>query len=128
VVSGVAAAMLSVSPSLSAADIRDMLRESADEIGRVAYVDGRNDFHGYGRVNMYRALLLAKGEPLPSVNPNPQCAFGTALDYDVAEDLLLSRYQPQASEFCPAIGELPERDQLCFPVVAQNGSAAVICL
>ena len=104
-----------------------MLRDSADKIGRVVYVNGRNDFHGYGRLNMYGALLLAQGQPLS--NQVAQCS-STSLDYAVANDLLLSRYQPQQNAFCPAVGPVPEieADEFCFPIVTQNNSAAVVCL
>lgn len=124
VVSGVAAAMLAIDPSLDAADIKTMLRASADEIGPVPYVGGRNDFHGFGRVNMFRALLLAQGNPLSIQAPSCQ---DVDLDYDVENDLLLSRYQPDSNQFCPAIGPIPDND-LCLPIRTRNGSIAVICL
>jgi len=120
--------MLAVNPTLSAADIKTLLRASADKIGRVDYINQRNDFHGFGRVNMHSALLLAQGSPISS--QSPQC-FNVALDYNVNNDLLLSRYQPQPTEFCPAIGEVPvpELDEFCFPIVnAAANSTAVICL
>jgi len=125
VVSGVAAAMLAVNPALTAAQVKSMLRASADAIGRVPYVAGRNDFHGYGRVNMYGALLLAQGSSLSSQSPS--CS-ADAFDYSVASDLLLPRYRPQPTEFCPAIGPLPQSDEFCVPIKASNGAVAVICL
>jgi len=127
VVSGVAAAMLAVNPSLSAADVKAMLRDSADEIGPVSYVGGRNDFHGFGRVNMHGALLLAQGNTIAS--QSPQC-LNVNLDYNVANDLLLPRYQPQSTEFCPALGPLVvvEEDLLCIPIRTRIGTTAVICL
>jgi hypothetical protein len=124
--------MLAVNPLLSAADIKTMLRDSADKIGPVAYVNGQNDFHGFGRVNMYGALLLANGDPLSSQSAS--CA-ADPFDYTVDNDLLLSRYEPQATAFCPAIGPLPEveveeeaDDVFCFPIRTRVGTSAVICL
>jgi len=125
VVSGVAAAMLAVNPALTAAQVKSMLRASADAIGRVPYVAGRNDFHGYGRVNMYGALLLAQGSSLSSQSPS--CS-ADAFDYSVASDLLLPRYRPQPTEFCPAIGPLPQIDEFCVPIKASSGAIAVFCL
>ncbi|MBL4673896.1 MAG: S8 family serine peptidase, partial [Arenicella sp.] len=125
VVSGIAAAMLAVNPALTAAQVKAKLRDSADKIGRVPYVSGRNDFHGYGRVNMYSALLVVPDSNPP--NPDPMCS-GASFDYTVANDLLLSRYQPQAAEFCPALGPKVPDDSLCLPIVTKGGNAAVICL
>jgi len=114
-----------VSAGLTAAQVKSMLRASADAIGRVPYVAGRNDFHGYGRVNMYGALLLAQGSSLSSQSPS--CS-ADAFDYSVASDLLLPRYRPQPTEFCPAIGPLPQSDEFCVPIKASNGAIAVFCL
>ena len=46
-------------PELSPTQVRSVIDRSADKIGETAYVDGRNDFYGYGRVNALRALQLA---------------------------------------------------------------------
>lgn len=128
VVSGIAAAMLAIDPSLSAADVKTMLRNSADKIGPIAYTGsggGRNDYHGYGRVNMFNALRLANNQSMsqPAAACNPD-----AFDYFPVADLLLPRYQPQPTEFCPARGPLPEVDEACFVIKAANGAVAVFCL
>jgi subtilisin family serine protease len=120
VVSGVAAAMLAVNSALTAAQVKAKLRESADKIGRATYVGGRNDFHGYGRVNMFSALSEL-------VVPDSMCSAAT-FDYTVANDLLLSRYQPQAGGFCSALGPMAPDDSICLPIRAKNGNTAVICL
>jgi len=127
VVSGVAAAMLAVNPALSAASVKSMLRDSADEIGLVDYdANGRNDFHGHGRVNMYGALMLAQGNS-PLANVAGVCN-AEVFDYQVGNDLLLSRYQPQATEFCPALGPAVPDESFCFPILTSNGRTAVVCL
>ena len=127
VVSGVAAAMLAVNPSLSATQVKTMLRDSADKIGpvAVAYLNGRNDFHGFGRVNMYGALLLANGDPLSSQSAS--CA-ADPFDYTVDNDLLLSRYEPQPTAFCPARGPRVPLDESCFVVKAANDNVITFCL
>lgn len=132
IVAGVAAAMIAVEPTLDAVDIKSKLRQSADKIGNLAYTadgavgDGtRNDFYGYGRVNMLRALQSAAGDTLTSVGGtcNPD-----AFSYLPSNDLLLPAFQPQALEFCPAQGALPASDDFCVPIKTSNGNIAIVCL
>lgn len=54
-VSGAAALVLAARPALTAAQVGDTLRNSADDLGSA----GPDNFFGYGRVNSYKALLLA---------------------------------------------------------------------
>lgn len=61
---GVAALVLSLYPDLSFAELRSVLRISADDVGGYAYDSTNTDGTwssplGYGRVNAYRALLTA---------------------------------------------------------------------
>lgn len=66
IVSGAAALLLSRHPDLTAATVRMLLRQTADKIGALAYTDGmagaggRNDYYGYGRLNVGRLLWLAR--------------------------------------------------------------------
>jgi subtilisin family serine protease len=58
---GIAALMLAENPNLTAAQIREMLQDSADKVGgnfgATAYnASGFNQFYGYGRVNAAAAL------------------------------------------------------------------------
>jgi subtilisin family serine protease len=53
---GVCALILSVEPELTGAQVQSILEHMADKIGPNAYVGGRNDFYGYGRVNAFSAL------------------------------------------------------------------------
>jgi len=53
---GVAALMLSKSYDLTANEIRNLMRDSADKIGGVSYSGGFNTYYGYGRINAYNAL------------------------------------------------------------------------
>lgn len=61
---GVAALVLSLYPDLSFAELRSVLRISADDVGGYAYDSTNTDGTwssplGYGRVNAYKALLTA---------------------------------------------------------------------
>lgn len=66
ITAGVAALVLSVNPALSAVQVRDVLRGTADKIGTVAYVNGFNNEYGYGRINA-RAALEQTAPPIVSV-------------------------------------------------------------
>lgn len=52
----VGALALSMNPTLTAVELREILRGSCDKIGPLAYIDGRNPRYGFGRVNALRAL------------------------------------------------------------------------
>ena len=61
VVAGVAALMLSANTSLTNVDIYDILTKTCDKIGDdVAYVNGKCNEFGHGRVNAYRAVHKAQ--------------------------------------------------------------------
>ena len=62
IVAGAAAMVLSANPQLSEADVRAILVETADKVGGVRYVDGRNDRMGHGRINVLKAVRLAKSQ------------------------------------------------------------------
>ena len=131
---GIAAAVLASNSSLTATDVEQILRSTADKIGRrggSAYLsDGaggaRSDFYGYGRVNTFAALqsALVLTDLAPAQNCTPDM-FG----YSPASDLLLPSFTPQSTEFCPAVNfSLESGDEICFPIPAQNGRFAVVCL
>lgn len=56
-VSGLAALILSVQPSLGPSQLRALIQETADDKG----TPGRDDYYGYGRVNAYIALATFLG-------------------------------------------------------------------
>lgn len=57
---GVAALVLSAAlRRLTRDQLRNALAASCDKIGNAAYVDGRNDDHGFGRVNAEAAIAMA---------------------------------------------------------------------
>jgi subtilisin family serine protease len=80
IVAGVAALMVSVNPSLTAQQIQDHLKQSADKVGPYAYGEngrtGWNHYYGYGRVNASRAVQAAGGSP-PSTGAC--CVSGSCL-------------------------------------------------
>jgi subtilisin family serine protease len=55
-VAGIAAVIIAYNPALTSAEVRTILREGSDKIGPYAYSGGRNDFYGYGRVNLFNSL------------------------------------------------------------------------
>lgn len=52
-VAGLAGLILSMNPSLTAAEVRDLITSSADDLGPAGF----DDEFGYGRINCYNALL-----------------------------------------------------------------------
>ena len=133
IVAGVAAAIIADNTSFSALQVEQRLKNTADEIGNLPYVDGRNNIHGHGRLNMHRAINLGNG-------PAVSCS-ADAFDYSPVfpdfpgNDLVLAGFSPVTTDLfgfasCPAEGPLvvSEGGDFCFPIVAQNDNVAVICL
>jgi len=58
-ISGVIALMLERNPDLTRDQIYDILAKTAKKIGDIPYIDGRNDFFGYGLVNAEAAVKEA---------------------------------------------------------------------
>ncbi|MDO8513106.1 MAG: S8 family serine peptidase [bacterium] len=56
-VAGAAALVLSVNPALSPAQVRDIIQKSADDLGD----PGWDQYYGWGRVNLYKAVVMAGG-------------------------------------------------------------------
>ncbi len=78
-VAGLAGLLLSLNPSLTASEVQSLIEASCDKIGRYAYDESRpngwwNTRYGYGRINAYRALMLARGEDVlpPQISHTPQ--------------------------------------------------------
>ncbi len=57
---GVATLALATNGSLTAGELRQLMRDSCDKIGTLPYNLGRNDRFGHGRVNAYKAVAAAK--------------------------------------------------------------------
>jgi subtilisin family serine protease len=59
-VAGIVANIIAYTPTLTAVEIREALHLGTDQIGPYAYSSSRNDYYGYGRVNMEKALQAAE--------------------------------------------------------------------
>ncbi|MEM2637435.1 MAG: S8 family peptidase [Candidatus Korarchaeota archaeon] len=66
-VSGLAALAMERYPNMSAAQIRQLLANTSDDLG----TPGWDKFFGYGRVNACTLLQLPNANPFPIPNPNP---------------------------------------------------------
>ncbi|MEI9888742.1 MAG: S8 family serine peptidase [Rhizomicrobium sp.] len=60
IVAGAAGLLLSANPSLTEAQVRDIIKQTADKIGPLPYTGGRNDQFGHGRLNVLNAVLAAR--------------------------------------------------------------------
>jgi subtilisin family serine protease len=58
-VAGLAALLVSIKPWLSAKQIMNIIRYTADDVNKAQH-SGKDDFIGYGRINMERALVPYK--------------------------------------------------------------------
>ena len=133
IVAGVAAAIIAGNTSFSALQVEARLKNTADEIGNLPYVDGRNNIHGHGRLNMHRAINLGNG---PAVSCSADVFdYSPVLPNFPGNDLVLAGFSPVVTDLfgfgsCPAEGPLvvSEGGDFCFPIVAQNDNVAVICL
>ncbi len=78
-VAGVVGLLLSQRPQLTNSQIREILHESADDLGD----KGRDDYYGYGRVNAYKALQTATPQnakdPDKASCPDEVCGATAAL-------------------------------------------------
>jgi len=74
IVAGVAALVMSANASLSPAQVQDILKQSADDLGNA----GWDASYGWGRVNAGRAVALAGGGVVD--NTPPQISFASPAD------------------------------------------------
>jgi subtilisin family serine protease len=58
IISGVIALMLEKNPNLTRIQIEDILKNSSDKIGSFNYENGRNDYYGYGKINLTNLFQL----------------------------------------------------------------------
>ena len=65
IVAGVAALILSANPNLTASQVQDIVKQSADDLGPSGWDSG----YGWGRVNAARAVSLASGGVTPDTTP-----------------------------------------------------------
>ncbi|SFP99764.1 S8 family peptidase [Hydrogenimonas thermophila] len=65
VVSGSATLILQANPNLTAAQVQEILKLTADKVGEYDYADDgtgktRNDYYGYGKINLGKAIKMAE--------------------------------------------------------------------
>lgn len=84
-VSGAAALVLSARPAFTAAQVGDTLRNSADDLGSA----GADNYFGYGRLNAYKAVLLALNGNLSGFSA-PRKAYAYPNPFRVGSDRILT--------------------------------------
>lgn len=79
IVAGICALMLSVNPNLTAREVKQILKDTADKIGNPNdYINGHSVRYGYGRVNADKAVAEAMrrktqgSSPATPVAPQPE--------------------------------------------------------
>jgi len=56
IVSGAIALLLEKYPNLTRKEIQKIIQKSSDKIGNVEYINGRNNYYGYGKLNIDNML------------------------------------------------------------------------
>ncbi len=101
---GIAALMIARNPSLTATEIRALMRNTCDQIGFDFYVDGVAEQYGYGRVNAARAVAAALPEiSFADVNV-PEVAIGSTTTATVTLNLSEATIRPVTMNFATADG------------------------
>ena len=60
IVGGAIALIMEANPALTRAQIEEILKSTADKIGDKEYINGRNKYYGYGKINLDRAIQEAE--------------------------------------------------------------------
>ena len=56
IVSGIIALMLEKNPNLTRIDIENILKNNSDKIGNLQYENDRNNYYGYGKINLTKIM------------------------------------------------------------------------
>jgi hypothetical protein len=62
-VAGAVALLLEADCNLTREKITDILTDSSDKVGDVSYENGRNDYYGYGKINLLKAMKSVSMDP-----------------------------------------------------------------
>ena len=109
---GIAALLLSANPNLTAQELKNLLRQSADPIGPPGTYNaaGHSVYYGYGRVNALRAVQMAaallSSAPPTTVPPTTAPPINSAPKGRVSSPTLNVRSGPSAGH--PKIGSLAQ--------------------
>lgn len=58
IVSGIIALILEKNPTFTRIDIENILKNSSDKIGNIAYENARNDYYGFGKINLKNIMNI----------------------------------------------------------------------
>lgn len=95
-VAALAALLTSFDPTLTTTDVRCLIRYSSEDlIGDASDLPGWDDHYGYGRINAYSALFLARG--------GGETASNLRLCYDVEFDRDVKVSDGDTLEFLPGV-------------------------
>jgi hypothetical protein len=108
-VAGLAALILSADPSLTPAEVRQVIRDGAIDMGATGFDRG----YGYGRVDAINSLQLVSG---PECYDDPDCDDG--LWCNGAETCVSGSCQP-GNDPCPG-QDCDEVNDICVPLVCNN--------
>ena len=114
-VAGMVADILENDPTLTAAELRQVLKDGADQIGPYGYPLERNDFYGDGRVNLFASIpgcgngSLDVGESCDDGNTDPGDCCSSTCQIETAGTVCrgsagvcdLAETCDGVSDFCP---------------------------
>ena len=87
-VAGLAGLLLSQNPSRSYQTVKALIQQSADKVGGQPYdASGRNDFFGFGRINVLRALQAGTPPPPPPPSGGVDAKIEVVFPHDQAGNL-----------------------------------------
>ena len=91
IVAGAAGLILSANDALGEAEVRTIIRDTADKVGSQPYFEGRNDQMGFGRLNVARAIATARNQNItpvvPATNGNPSVIGAPAMAQSLQDQL-----------------------------------------
>jgi len=120
-VSAAAALVWTFLPTPTATQVADVLKQTADKVGAYAYVNGRNDYLGYGRLNIGRAVRTAYP---PSISPIPGATQKFLLGGSIQQSSgQVSLVNPSEQPVAWQASVLQGADWLTLSAASGNGAA-----
>ncbi|HIC88193.1 MAG TPA: hypothetical protein EYP04_02145, partial [Anaerolineae bacterium] len=117
-VASLAALLKSVDSRLTNAQIANQIRFTADQMGQHPYSTGRNDYLGYGRINVERAVRAALS---PTLQVTPDRAYLLADQKGLLRPTTIHLINPSLQPLSWQVHEVGSSDWLVFqpPVAGQ---------